>query len=113
MHIDSYSFGHITVAGREYSADVIVFPDRVDASWRRLRGHNLLPKDLEGVIRFEPDGLIIGCGDSGALKVPAATIAYLEDLGIKVHVARTANAINLFNSLPKCKRIVAALHLTC
>jgi hypothetical protein len=33
MIIEEYSFGRIKVAGKEYTCDVIILPDRVDSSW--------------------------------------------------------------------------------
>ncbi len=35
MHIDSYSFGSMTVDGTGYGHDLIVFPDRVMSGWWR------------------------------------------------------------------------------
>jgi len=32
MKIDSYSFGRIVIDGQVYTSDVIIYPDRVDAS---------------------------------------------------------------------------------
>jgi hypothetical protein len=113
MYIESYSFGRIRIAGTDYVKDVIIYPDHVEPSWQRRFGHRLMPVDLESVIRFKPDAVIVGCGNSGALMVPDETIDFLEDKGIRVHVARTGDAVRMFNSLPKCDRLVAALHLTC
>jgi len=48
------------------------------------------------------------------LSVPAATLDFLKEKGIRVEVARTSEAVELFNNLQKeYARIVAALHLTC
>lgn len=33
MIVDDYSFGRIKVGGKEYTSDVIIYPDRVDSSW--------------------------------------------------------------------------------
>ena len=113
MHVDSYAFGHITVGGESHAGDVIIFPDRVEGHWRRRQGHRLEPGDLTIALAWEPEAVIIGTGESGAMKVPVDTIAYLESKGIDVFVMKTAAAVEFFNSLPKCRRIVAALHLTC
>ena len=113
MHIDSYSFGHITVAGESHASDVIIYPDRVQPSWRRRQGHRLEPEDLSDVIAYRPESIIIGTGNSGVMKVPPGTISYLEGKGITVYVMKTGEAVELFNSLPKCQKLVAALHLTC
>ncbi len=44
--INSYRFGKIVVNGRNYSSDVIVFPDRIQGSWWRHKGHELSLKDI-------------------------------------------------------------------
>ena len=55
MKIDKYNFGSITINGKEYTKDVIIFPDRVSAPWWREEGHNLSLKDLKEVINFNQD----------------------------------------------------------
>jgi hypothetical protein len=49
----------------------------------------------------------------GIMKVPKDTIAHLESKGIHVHVERTGKAVELFHTLQKDKKVIAALHLTC
>ena len=39
MKIDSFNFGAITIEGRTFTTDVIVFPDRVNDDWRREEEH--------------------------------------------------------------------------
>ena len=111
--IDSYSFGSITVDGRRYTSDVIIYPDRVDSSWWRKEGHNLCMEDLEGVLRYRPEVLVIGRGKPGLMAVSADLTAQLRERGIEVHSAPTAKAVKLYNRLCSEKNTVAALHLTC
>lgn len=113
MKIDHYSWGKIVIDGTAYSSDVIIYPDRVNASWWRKEGHNLHVEDLQDVIATQPNDIIIGTGALGAMKVPKETIAYLESKGISVHIEKTGKAVELFNILQKEKKVVAALHLTC
>jgi hypothetical protein len=47
------------------------------------------------------------------MKVPKETIAHLQSKGIEVHVARTGEAVEIFNRLQKDKIVIAAFHLTC
>jgi hypothetical protein len=111
--IDSYSFGRITVNGRQFSSDVIIYPDRVDPSWWRREGHKLCMEDLEAVVRAQPEVLVIGQGKPGLMAVGADLIARLNRLGIEVHAATTSKAVTLYNALSPDKKVVAALHLTC
>jgi hypothetical protein len=111
--IDSYDFGRIVINGRQYTTDVIVFPDQVKDGWRRKEGHSLHIKDLEEVVQKSPRVLIVGTGYSGLMKVPAETKEYIESKGIELIAQNTAGACKTFNSLVKFKKVVAALHLTC
>jgi hypothetical protein len=113
MVIEHYSFGSITIDGRTYTSDVIIYPGRVDSSWWRREGHNLQIADLTGVIKAKPDILIIGTGAYGVMKVPKETILHCESKNIEVHVEETDRAVELFNQLQKDKTVIAALHLTC
>lgn len=113
MKIEHYSFGRITIDGKTYTSDVIIYPGRVDSSWWRKEGHNLNIVDLIDVINAKPEVLVVGTGSSGLMKVPKETISHLESKGITVHVALTEKAVELFNKLQKDKIVIAALHLTC
>lgn len=116
MKISHYSFGKITIEGKTYTSDVIIYPGRVDSKWWRKEGHNLQPIDLTGVIGARPDILIIGTGASGVMKVPDETSKFIKSKGIEVHFEITGKAVELFNKLQAEKTdkvIIAALHLTC
>ena len=113
MKIEHYSFGTITIDGKTYTSDVIIYPDKVDPSWWRKEGHSLRIADLKNVISFKPEILMVGTGQSGAMVVPEETISYLKGQNIEVHVVRTEKAVELFNKRQKEKKTVAALHLTC
>ncbi|MDA8434044.1 MAG: MTH938/NDUFAF3 family protein [Nitrospiraceae bacterium] len=113
MRIEHCAFGKIVVDSRTYSSDVILYPDRVDATWRRKEGHYLEAADLTGVVNANPDILIIGTGFWGVMVVPDETVAFLGSKGISVRVERTGKAAELFNQLGDGGTVVAALHLTC
>lgn len=113
MKIDSYSFGRLVVEGRTYTSDVILYPDRIDASWWRKEGHRLRAEDLAEVVAARPDLLIIGTGYSGVMMVPRETREFLASKGIDVRVAQTRAAVEAFNELQGKMTVIAALHLTC
>lgn len=113
MRITHYSFGKITVDGKTYASDVIIYPGRVDPSWWRKEGHYLQPADLGDVVASRPDIVIIGTGYSGVMQVPAGTVEFLSSKGIEVRVMRTEKAVEAFNEEEKGKTVIAALHLTC
>jgi hypothetical protein len=113
MQIEHYSFGNIRIDGKDYGKDVIVFPDRVQEAWWRKDGHSLVPEDLDTVVAAAPRLLIVGLGCYGAMRIPGETIRWLEEKGIEVRAAHTAEAVNLYNSIEDKKGTVAGFHLTC
>jgi hypothetical protein len=113
MHIDSYGFGTITIDGKDYRSDVIIYPDQVDSSWWRKEGHYLQKADVSGIVAARPDILIVGTGMHGVMTVPQDTMKYLESHGIEVRVEKTGKAVDVFNAQSKDKKVIAALHLTC
>jgi len=113
MKIDHYSFGKIVINSKTYTSDVIIYPDHLDSSWWRKEGHYLQPVDLEKALNAKPDLLIIGTGYSGVMVVPDGTILFIKSKGVEALVERTEKAVELYNTLSKAKKVVAALHLTC
>jgi hypothetical protein len=113
MHIDSYVFGRMIVDNKTYTADLIIYPDRIDSAWWRKEGHYLQKEDLAGILAAKPDMLIVGTGDMGVMQVPDSTLSFLQRHGIEVHVARTGTAVELFNKQPGDRKVIGAFHLTC
>lgn len=113
MHIDSYSFGKMVIDGKTYTTDVIIYPDRVDASWWRKEGHYLQKTDLAGIVGNGPEVLVIGTGNMGVMHVPEDTISFLQSKGIEVRVEKSGNAVKVFNELSGKRKVVGAFHLTC
>lgn len=114
MKITDYHFGRIEVDGHDYNSDVIITPDGVHDGWWRKEGHKLAVEDLTTIIDAKPQALIIGSGYYGRMRVPHATMSFLDDKGIRVEILKTSQAVERFNELQQnCARLVAALHLTC
>lgn len=113
MHIDSYSFGKMVIDGKTYTTDLIIYPDRVDASWWRKEGHYLQKTDLAGIVESGPEVLVIGTGNMGVMHVPEDTISYLQSKGMEVHIGKSGNAVKVFNELAGTRKVLGAFHLTC
>ena len=113
MKIESYAFGRITIDGKTYTSDIIIFPDRVKENWWRKEGHSLHREDIGAIMEEAPEILIVGTGSSGYLNVSREIKKYIESKGIKVKIAKSREACKLFNELSEKRRVVAAFHLTC
>lgn len=113
MKIEAYEFGRLVCGGTTYTSDLIIYPDRVDPSWWRVKGHLLQIADLETILKEEPDILIIGTGAMGIMKVPKELKKQLGEKNIELYVQRTGKAVEVFNSADKNKTVIGAFHLTC
>jgi len=111
--IDSYHFGHIVIDGKQYSSDVIIYPDRVQGAWRRGKSHEINLEDVAGIVAEKPEALIVGSGAVGMVKVLPEVQQSLERQGIELVIEPTDEACNTYNQLSGTKKVVAALHLTC
>jgi hypothetical protein len=114
MEIEKYSFGSITINGKVYTKDVIIFPDKVFCPWWREEGHSLSLIDLKEVIELKPTFLIIGTGAYGVMKVPETTLKALKEKNIETVTSKTGEAVKIYNKkLLENKNVIACLHLTC
>jgi len=94
--------------------DLIVFPDKIRSTWWRKQGHSLAVEDLQDVLEFKPEVLVVGKGASGLMEIPAPTQNALQDEGIEVIAQNTSQACNTFNEqIEAGKKVVGAFHLTC
>ncbi len=69
MNIDAYSFGSITIDGKTYRSDLIIYPDKIDQKWWRKSGHLLQMVDLRQITGYKPEILIIGTGASELMRI--------------------------------------------
>ena len=110
---DSYQFGCITIEGKNYQTDVLVYPDRIEDQWWRKEGHRLCLEDLKGVLGEQPDTLVVGTGYFGRMAIDPEVPEALEKQGITLIAHTTGKAWAEFNRLKDSQKVVAALHLTC
>ncbi len=111
--IDSYHFGQIVINGEKYSSDVIIFPDRIQDTWRRSKSHEINLEDIAGIITETPAVLLVGSGAAGLVKVLPEVQQSLENEGVKLIIEPTGKACDTYNQLSRVQKVVAALHLTC
>jgi len=114
MHVDDYSFGSMTVDGKIYNTDLIIFPETIKPDWWRKKGHSLTLEDLEEILKYNPEVLIVGKGYSGCMQVSMDTKKALQYQNIQVIDKNTGEAYKVFNDqIKQGKKVVGAFHLTC
>lgn len=112
--INAYDFGSIIVDGKEYTTDIIIFPDgRVRASWWRKDGHILSSEDLTDLIESQPEIIVAGTGAYGFMRPEKDLKDQLQKRGIEFKSAPSGQAIKLYNELCDKRRLGACFHLTC
>ncbi len=110
--VEDYSFGRIVVHGKEYSADIIIYPDgAIQDSWWREDGHYLIDSDIAKLLAANPEIIIIGTGAYGVMKVDLSLFEKYPK--IEFHALPTAEAVKLFNRLSGGNKVGACFHLTC
>jgi len=114
MNIEHYTFGEITIDGRRYDSDVLIYPDgTVDDSWWRREGHKLSLADIRQLLKSEPDVIVAGTGANGMMRPDADLERGLKNAGIAFKAAPTDQAIQLLVRARAGSKVAACLHLTC
>ena len=112
--IESFSFGTMNIMGRQYTSDLIIYPDgRVQDGWWRSRGHRLFKDDIADLVSRKPGVIIAGTGVNGRMKPDAGLRAYLENQGIAFLAGVNDVAVKWYNEQKGAGNVGACFHLTC
>jgi len=112
MHIDSYSFGSITIDGKTYTHDILIAGETIK-DWWRIEGHLLQTEDLKEVWDYKPDILFIGQGASGIMKISDSVKEKCSEMDIELVSGNTDKIADMINKVSFKGKIAAGLHLTC
>jgi hypothetical protein len=114
MRINTFGFGSIVIDGKQYTSDLIIYPDgHVVTSWRRKGGHRLSADDIVELVDSQPEVIIAGTGVNGLVKPEKTLQETLKKKSIEFLAAPNQKAMELFNDLSSKKRVGACFHLTC
>jgi len=112
--IEKYSFGSIVVKGQTYKSDLKIIGGDVVSNWWRKEGHLLRIEDINDILKYKPEVLIVGTGFFGMMKIDEALKRFLEEKGIKLIAERTSKAVKTFNEVyGEFTKVAGAFHLTC
>ncbi len=112
MHIDGYEFGSITIDGRTYRNDLLIWPGTIKHDWWRIEGHLLQLPDVIEALAAKPEVLVVGTGAYGNMDLDTELVAHLKAKGIELIAQPTKQACLFLNDLAGKRRLAAALHLT-
>ena len=118
LHIDSSSFGSITIGGGTYEYDVVIRPDgAVEKRKKNLSKEvygtsHILSKDEAKHVRGKSAGLvIIGTGQDGVLDISPEAFDYFTRKGCRVEALKTPDAVRRWNETDE--DAVGLFHVTC
>lgn len=113
--IESTAFGVMTIDGRTYTSDLIIFPEgRVKDGWWRKRGHTLCVDDILDLLDSAPALIVAGTGTSGRMCPEANLAPFLAERGIEFIARPNSRAMEIYNDRSaRGGSVGACFHLTC
>ncbi len=112
--IDNLGFGWSVIDGKNYTSDLVIYPDgSIVDSWRRISGHRLSSEDIAQLIENRPDVIIAGTGVNGLVRPEKELEALLSKKEIAFMADQNKKAMELYNQLNPKKKVGACFHLTC
>lgn len=113
--IQSASFGSMTIDGRTFDTDLIIYPDgRVEDNWWRRRGHVLAVDDILPLADTSPDVIVAGTGTNGRMRPDPELQPFLAERGIALIADANSRAVRIYNQkIEAGVKVGACFHLTC
>lgn len=110
--IDSTSFGEISVDGKTYYSDMVVWWDgKVDY---RQKSHEIGIEEMASLLRRRPDTIVIGTGQQGVVRLLPKAEELATQANVEIFQETSPKAVTIFNGLIAQKRkAVAVIHTTC
>jgi hypothetical protein len=111
-------WGHIEILGFGRFGDVKLWPGGArEWDWNETGTRHepgIQPADLEDLLTFDPDIVVLSQGRERRLQTQAETVAVLEQRDVELVQAETSDAIARYNDLAASgRRVAALLHSTC
>jgi hypothetical protein len=118
-YISSIEFGSITIDNIKYDQVLIVGKKVKEREYEKLKtlfgtSHKIGDWELEELLNENPEIIIIGTGQDGALSVGEEVIDTINKKGIRLIIEKTPQAIITYNKkILENKKVNALVHTTC
>ena len=109
--IESISMGKLLFKGKVSRSDTIVYPDHMDTKWWIKSRNCIESEDLEDVLKFEPEVVVVGTGFMMPISISDDAVNTLKSAGIEVFVEKAEAAAEIFNENTPKKKTVGLFHL--
>ena len=112
--IKDTSFGMIKIGRKIYKTDVIVtWKGKVKEAHTEKR-HLISNPEFFMMLFERTDTMVIGTGQNGEMEISKRIQNFARKRKIKIFIAKTPQAIKIFNRLSSAgKNVVAYMHVTC
>ena len=118
-NIDSTQFGEIVINGKKYHQVLILDNEVKERDTDKLKelfdtSHVIGDWEILEILKGNPDIVIVGTGQNGAMEVNEDFSNEVQKKGIELIIEKTPEAIKIYNErIKKRKRINALIHTTC
>jgi hypothetical protein len=113
----SIAWGRMEVEGLGSDKDFKLHPgggrrwDWSETGTRHSPGIQLA--DVEEIVAKGATVIVLSCGMERRLGVDLATLRWLDEHGMEVHVCETSKAVNLYNEIATTRAVGGLFHSTC
>ncbi|HEV2375420.1 MAG TPA: Mth938-like domain-containing protein [Streptosporangiaceae bacterium] len=115
--IHGVSWGRMEVEGLGVGKDFKLYPGGGRAwDWTETgtqHSPGVQPADVEELLAHGAQVIVLSRGMDRQLQVPQATLDYLAERGVEVHVAETREAVKTYNDLAGDELAGGLFHSTC
>jgi hypothetical protein len=118
-YINSTQFGNVVIDNKKYNQVLIVGDSVMERDYDKLKelfgtSHKIGDWEIKELLKQAPEIIIIGTGQSGAMKVDKEVIDNFKNKDIEIITDITPKAIEIYNQKTKQgKRVNALIHTTC
>jgi hypothetical protein len=115
--ISAFSWGHLEIESHGSFKDAKLYPGGARTwDWAETGTNHkpgVQPADVEELVERGASTIVLSTGMLGRLRICPETLRFLELSDISVHVAKTDEAVRLYNKLAEAQRVGALIHSTC
>lgn len=118
-HIDSTKFGEAIIDNKKYHQVLIIGDLIEERDYKKLEelfgtSHKIGDWEMEKLLSNNPEIIVIGTGQNGAMALDKETIEKLQNKKTEVIIETTPKIIEIYNNQVKLgKRVNALIHTTC
>ena len=105
--IQEYKLGAFIIDGKQFLGSIKIIEDKV-RYWEK-DAQTLELKDIDELLKSQPEFLVIGTGAGGLLKVPENIKQSVTSKGISLIIGKTQEVIKQFNELKTGNKKVAGI----